>query len=283
MSADVTAEISFGASAVEGRTWSVSAMRAYARCPRSWWLMYVAHVDQEDGHDSIRGQIMHAGLAAGCREVAVNLEAGKAMVVALDYGEEALQDAIDEAAGAYPEIVDIEEAAETAVAALRALAPQPGDQVLGVEQQLNIVIDDVPIVYRADLIYRRDGVLVVRDWKSAATLPTRDELRRDRQLHLGALCAARHYGDRVIQGEIASITSALAVSVPIFRSGARDAGAAVVRTARKAEADREFRPTPNEWCGSCKVRAHCPLYAAPGTVITAPDACGDPMEVTTRC
>lgn len=256
------------------RTWSISAVRSYLTCPRQWWLTRVAHVEQEVSPESYRGQLMHAGLAAGYTE----------MDRAQREPERWLPDVIarrTEAAVVHGvareatrlQVDDVDEAMDTACRTMRYLGPRPDDDVLGVERELSIRVDGVPITYRADVVYRRGGRLVVRDWKSSSQLPRRRDVPRNWQLALGALCAARTFGGGA-DVEIASIASAVAVTVPITPDKAQEAGQVVVEVAHLAELELQrpvpFAPERGEACGDCPVRRFCPLFVELGAEIPTP-------------
>jgi hypothetical protein len=254
--------------------WSVSAHRLYDGCPRAWWLRNVAHVPTEDSADSVRGVVLHAALAAGyAADYRVQQEGWPSDSAHVDV---AVEKAVVKAVGDFPDYDDPDEAIDTCLRALAYLGPQPGDRVIGVEVDMEIAVDGVPIIYRADALYERAGVLVVRDWKSTAELPRSRDLTRNRQLALGALCAGRTYAPKRIDIEIASINAAVAVSAPIDVTAARSAGSVVAATARKAQADTTFEPKPGEVCADCKVRAHCPVFAPDGTSIFTPGPDGQP-------
>lgn len=255
----------------EPRTWSVSGARAYTACPRQWWLVYVAHAPQESGFDSIRGQVLHAGIAAGYSTHAAAVAEGRDMVVAIRRSHVAVEHAVCKAAARLGH-EEVDEAIDTAIECLNELYPMPGDEVLLVEQSMHIEVDGVPIQYRADAVYRRDGVLVVRDWKSNKELPKRRELPQNRQLALGALCAARTYRETKVTVEIASIGSGVAVDCPIDRSAAQEAGRWVAEVAHVADADRVFEPRPGTECARCSVRAHCPVFATDETLVITPES-----------
>jgi CRISPR/Cas system-associated exonuclease Cas4 (RecB family) len=259
----------------EQRVWSVSAMRTYVTCPRQWWLSYVAHAPQEQGVASIRGQVLHAGVAAGVAAFDAARKEGRDVVVAIRRMHAAVEHAVCKAAARLGH-EEIDEAVDTAIECLNELGPEPGDDILLIEGRMDIEVDGVPITYRADLVYRRAGRVVVRDWKSRKDLPRRRELPRDRQLTLGALCAARTFGVTQVDVEIASIGSGVAVDAPIHPSTAQDTGRVVAEVAGKAEADREFRPRPGAACARCPVQAHCPTVALIGAEILAPGPDGRP-------
>lgn len=234
--------------------WSPSAHRAYRTCPRQFWLEYVARVGRTDSPESVRGQVMHAGMAAGW---------GGAALVAMNHEADRL---------GLPDSLDPEfsEWTETVYRALARLGPEPGDELLGAELELRSECDGVPLKARLDLVFRRDGILRIYDWKSASELPRREEVRRNTQLGLGAFLAAREYGTDRIKVAIASIGSGVACEVDMPPDMAEAAARRVAETARRAQVDTEFAPVRGEACADCKVRKFCPLFAAAGTVIPAP-------------
>jgi CRISPR/Cas system-associated exonuclease Cas4 (RecB family) len=261
------------------RRWSISATRAYLACPRQWWLTRVAGVEQDNPDANFRGVLMHVGLAAGYAEMARAQREPEGWLpdAVARRGEAACEFAIAKEADRLG--IELEdEPIDTACRALAHLGPQRGDEVLGVEYDMDIRVDGVPIGFRADVIYRRNKVLCVRDWKTSSTLPKARDLPKDWQLCLGALCAARTFGDRVVRVEIASINAAVAVRFPITADQAQEAGRIVAQTAREAENDLECLPLPGSACAECKVVKHCPVYAEPGTVILTPYSDGSPAS-----
>lgn len=265
---------------------SISGTRDYLTCPRLWWLKRIAHVEQEVSVDSYRGQLMHAGLAAGYAEMhrAQHEREGWLHSVIERRCEAAVEFAIDKESVRL-KLDDYDgEVVDTACRALHHLGPRYGDVLIGVEYDMDLRIDGVAIGYRADVIYRRDGLLTVRDWKSAKTLPKARDLHLNWQLALGALCAARTFGDTLVRVEIASIGSAVAVGALMPRSSAQDGGAVVVETAGLMELELKrptpFAPEPGEACAECPVRRHCTVYAEPGTVAPTPYRDGSPALTT---
>lgn len=229
---------------VSQRRWSISAVRSYLACPRQYWLTRVARVEREVAGANFRGVLLHAGLAAGYR---------------CGGDEEATVDAIHEEGRRLGVEVE-DEVFDTALKAFRFLGPLRGDEVLGVERELEIIHKGILIMYRADVIYRSHGVLTVRDWKSSSTLPRARDLEQDRQLALGALCAARVFNVIEVRVEIASIGAGVAVSALMPMATARAAGDTVAEVAVRIEADREFNARPGAACAACPVRAFCPVY-----------------------
>ena len=259
------------------RKWSISATRSYLACPRQWWLTRVANVERTVSEDSFQGQLMHAGLAAGYAEMGRAWAEGRNLQVVQRRGEVACEFGIAKEADRLA--IDYEDGlVDTAVRALMHLGPRQDDQVVGVERDMDLRVDGVPIGYRADVVYRRGGVLVVRDWKSRKSLPKARDLPRDWQLALGALAVARTYGETVVRVELASINGATSVAFPITAQAAQAAGRIVAETARTAEADTECLPLPGAACNDCKVVAHCTVYAKPNTVILTPFPDGSPAS-----
>lgn len=248
--------------------WTISAARAYQACPRMWWLTRVANVAQVVDPDSHRGVLLHAALAAGYEELVRALADGSSSFVTQQRRDSAVVHAMVTEADRL-KVPYSEEAADTAIRALEHLGPQPGDEFLGAEDNLDIEHNGVPIRYRVDLLYRRDGVLVVRDWKSAAPPKARD-LLGNRQLALGALCAARVFDANRVDVEIASINAAVAVSTPANVAVARSAGDVVVAVAGQVAADTEFETRKGTACNTCRVTAACPVYAADGVMVPIP-------------
>lgn len=245
------------------RRWSISAARSYAACPRQFFLTRVANTPRDVSGTNPRGVLLHAGLAAGFSTADWCRLQGLAGQEATDYRDQAVMDAVDNeiAKLSLPDDED-DEIVDTVLATLDHLGPQPSDLVLGVERELQITHRGVPISMRVDVLYRRRGMLTVRDWKSASELPRARDLPYNRQLALGALCAARIHGDTRVWVEIASIGSRASVVTEIRAEHARAAGDAVAATARQAEADTEFRPRPGSACADCPAWRSCPVRGA---------------------
>lgn len=254
--------------------WSVSAHRAYRECPRKAWLMRVANVPRDVDPSNHRGIVLHAGMAAGYSYLDQHGRDYSRMTPGAVRNELwwAVSCAVTEAAlAAGMDSWDADEAYTTVIRALAHLGPQARDRVLGVEREMTAIVDGVTIVYRADVLYRRDGRVTLRDWKSSSELPRRYELVGDRQLGVGALCAARTFGVTEVDVEIASIGAGVAVSAPMDRASALESASAVADSAREFAQDREFEPTPGEACATCPVKRSCPVYVPDGRLIPVPD------------
>lgn len=150
------------------RRWTYSAAYAYTLCPRQWYLTRVTGAPRAPSSlESFRGQLIHAGLAAGWPVAHRLLREGSTKAAIALHSEDALIDAMEIeatriATATTPEMID---------AACRVLAhcgPVRGDEFIGAEIDLDMRVDGVPVGYRADLIYRRGDVYTVRDWKGLA-------------------------------------------------------------------------------------------------------------------
>ncbi|MGH3986432.1 MAG: RecB family exonuclease [Pseudonocardiaceae bacterium] len=240
--------------------WSVSRHRAYITCPRQYWLTSVAKVPREDSPASVRGQVLHAAVAAGWAKAAV----GAGADAVLGAIEVAADDEVarHERRGTQITDYDMWSWIELAALTVEHAGPKPGDTLLGVEYEVRSEVDGVPVMARLDLVYETaDGTLIVRDWKSSSEVPTQDDLLRDVQLGLGALLAARHWGRTRVRVEIGSIGAQVVSGVDMPRERAQGTGERVAASARKAATDTEFTPRRSEACAECKVRRFCPLFA----------------------
>lgn len=263
--------------------WSVTAHRTYRECPRMAWLLRTPGVERDTDPSNNRGIVLHAGLAAGYDQLAACRDRPMTPGAVRRRVADVVDAAVTAAAVGMTDF-DADEAYTTVLAALEWLGPLSRDHVLGVEHEMVIVVDGVEVVFRADVIYRRDGIVTVRDWKSSSTVPRRHELFDDRQLSVGALCAARTFDVVDVDVEIASIGAAVAVSARLNKTAALAAAYAVADSAREFAQDREFEPTPGEVCATCPVRRYCPVYAPKdSTWIPTPDGRGgvtSPMRLT---
>lgn len=250
---------------VRQRPWSVSRHRAYRTCPRMAWLLNQDDVPRTDSPESIRGQVMHAGMAAGWKAWGVDGVTSGARLLDIIEGATLIESdrhRMDEH--------EIDEALETALTAFDRLRDQMnGCTMLGVEEELHGAIDGVPLMARVDYRFMRGSALCVYDGKSSKELPRREEVRRDTQLGLGAYLSA-DYDTGCIRVAIASIGSGVAVEVDMPPDMAEAAARRVATTARIAEQDTTFEPQRSAACGDCKVRRSCPLFATgpvpePGT------------------
>lgn len=255
--------------------WSVTSHRTYRECPRKLWLLRVADAPRDVATSNSRGIVLHAGMAAGFTYLDQHgRDYSKATPGAVRRGlRRTVSDAVSGAAqAAGMDSWEADEAYTTVLRALETLGPQARDKVLGVEHEMAITVDGVEITYRADVTYRRDGVTVLRDWKSSSELPRRHELADNRQLGVGALCVARTFGVTEVVVEIASIGAGVAVSAPLDRATAADAASAVADSAREFAQDREFEPTPGEACATCPVRRFCPIFGDPSGALNPLEA-----------
>lgn len=245
--------------------WSPSAHRAYRTCPRQLWLEYVARVKGVDSPESIRGQVMHAGMEAGWNgayfggfQVSQRVE---------DHIEFQMATYADERFGIAADDPELAEWIETVTTAIRRLGPvHPGDHARIVaemtEGEVVGEIDGVPLKARIDLVFGCDDVMCIWDWKSSKELPRREDVRRDTQLGVEGFLLRQQYSlTGPIRVAIASIGSGVACEVDLPPDMAEAAARRVARTAREAQQDTEFAPVRGAACADCKVRKHCPLFA----------------------
>ena len=254
------------------RVWSPTKIRRYRTCPAQWRLMEDLPRGRRPEFDLglatplKLGIIAHAGMQAAyevARDGLRPYRPGEMMSVFSD----AALDAVARAAEGFElgetfEVVQVEE--EVLAALGRLPRPRPS-AVVGIERQLDDIVDDVPMVNVLDLILQTGAAsLHLRDWKrrSIKSLPLSSALLDDPQMCSYRSAVARHFpwATRVTVGLYSLISNReVIVELPLSRALGTMAGEVAVT--RRAEEDTLCRPTPDgENCERCPVKAQCPVW-----------------------
>lgn len=253
-------------------TWSPTKIRRYRTCPRQWALMEARPRGQRPEFDLDLalplklGIAEHAAMQAAYEAARDGLrlyQPGESMSVFSDAALDALYVALDGFGLAEaPEAAQLEEE----VLAVLDRLPRPRPRaILGIEQQLDDVIDGVPFVNVLDLILQTGATsLHLRDWKrrNIKDLPKTLELLDDPQMCSYRSAVARHFpwATRVTVG-LYSLISNREVSIELPLARAMGTMAGEVATTRKAETDTVSRPTPDgSNCQRCPVKPQCPVW-----------------------
>lgn len=253
-------------------TWSPTKVLRYRTCPRQWALVEAqprgrrSEFDLDLALPLKLGIIEHSAMQAAyevARDGLRPYRPGEFMAVYSDAALDALDTALDGFGLAEaPEAAQLEE--EVLAVLDRLPRPHPS-AVLGVERQLDDVIDGVPFINVLDLILRTGATsLHLRDWKrrNIKDLPKTLELLDDPQMCSYRSAVARHFpwATRVTVGLYSLISNReVWAELPLTRAMGTMAGE--VATTRKAESDTLCRPTPNgSNCQRCPVKPQCPVW-----------------------
>lgn len=163
-------------------TYSFSKLAAYDQCPRMWELTYILKAPKLKGAFSEYGTLMHSVLE--------RYERGELPLSALadtfDWEWDETFKGIQFPPNKY---VDLAESYKNqGMTFLQNFKGIPDDtKILGVEQHFEIPIGDFVLQGFIDLIYERDGKLVILDWKTAKAYSKSELAHKQRQPYLYAL------------------------------------------------------------------------------------------------
>ncbi len=237
---------------------SVWSCREYALCPRRYRFSYVERVAPDRlVPDSWRyGTVVHRALEAAYRlrvAGAPTLEMEEAAVAALHRAWETERLPDDDATW--------RDRAERLVRRTVADELVRDDDILGVEHRFSTrTYDGIAFTGYADLVLRRDSHTVeIVDHKITRNVADRRTLKQDQQLNLYGWLAQNEWpwARRVLATHHyppASTTVTVELTEESMESTMRD----LARTARRAAADVDYRPTPGVHCGHCPWAARCP-------------------------
>lgn len=254
------------------RVWSPTKIRRYRTCPAQWRMMEElprgrrADFDLDLALPLKLGIISHAGMQAAYEMARDGLRPYRPDEFMSVYSDAAL-DAVARAADGFGlgETFELVQVEEEVLAALERLPRPRPSAVIGIECQLDDVVDGVPIVNVLDLILQTGATsLHLRDWKrrSIKSLPLSAALPDDPQLCSYRSAVARHFpwATRVTVG-LYSLISNREVTAELPLSRALGTMAGEIATTRKAEEDTLCRPTPDGGnCERCPVKAQCPVW-----------------------
>lgn len=253
------------------RTWSVTAARTYATCPRQWSYRagphYTRMIDRVTPVHRKRGRALHDAIGAAwqaCQQEASanpdgypTPEAGETMLRYREAAEKALN--VAWTAHTLPRDAGLAQATLGTLLELLGREPVPvAWSVAEVEAEHRFTTAaGLPVVIRPDLVFSTADGMVIRDWKYgnvAARVPATDH-----QLNVYVVGLAHRYPQvRRFDIEFRSISGATVVSA---RAQPEQAAAALnwlEATAQTAEADTVCEPRPSDECGWCPFRPICP-------------------------
>jgi putative RecB family exonuclease len=270
--------------------YSHSRIASFEKCPLQYRFRYIDRIKSDiRGIEAFMGNRVHEALEHLYREKG----AGRVAPV-------------DEILGVYAARWDAEYAAETVrivkkefnaadyqaigERCLRAYharhAPFDGGTTLGLEKKFQFALDPSGRFQLMGFIDRlsraAEGVYEVHDYKTSATLPSAEDLRRDRQLTLYQMAVSALYPDA---REIRLIWHYLAHDRDLEsrRTEAEIAAhrAATLRLIGAIEAAREHPPHESALCRWCDYRDICPAQKDKAAAERAAEAAAGAMAVGT--
>jgi RecB family exonuclease len=236
-----------------------SRLSTWLDCPRRYRFVYVDRPQPAKGppwaHNSV-GATVHAALAAWWA-LPVDRRtpsAAAALVVAkwipLGFRDETQAD-------------EWRARAADMVAAYVATL-DPHDEPVGVERTVAMRTDRLAIAGRIDRLDRREGELVIVDYKTGRHVLTTDDARGSMALALYALAASRTLRARCVRVELHHLPTGDVVrwehtEATLARHLARATDAALEASSAQTSGDPDAFPArPGPMCGWCDFAAHCP-------------------------
>lgn len=238
---------------------SVSRVKRYAQCPKSYELHYVQKKPATPNASLTFGKVLHAALERTYRQIVADRIAGR-------FPRELLVDAYKyECARAG--LNDFSEFAEGLALLKDYVAEHPvvdHASVLAIEQEFRLPVDRFEVLGYIDRVDRIDEETVeVVDYKSNRLLFSRDEVDQDLQLSVYAL-AARVLWPWAKEVRLSFYMLRHAVRIETSRTHAQlDAARAYVATlGHELETATEFAARLNANCAYCDHHVDCPAYAS---------------------
>lgn len=148
-------------------------------------------------------------------------------------------------------------------------ALDPGAEPPGLERTVAATTARLAVSGRVDRIDRRDGELVVVDYKTGRWIPDEEDARGSQALALYVLGARRTFRANCRRVELHHVPSGTTAafehteqSLARHVGRAEDTAADILRAAMASAAggsdDEAYRPQPGSQCGWCDFRRHCP-------------------------
>lgn len=239
---------------------SVSRLKLYEACPRSFFYRYVGreHGSAQTHSASDEGKVLHAALEAVYVWILREEYAGA-------FPEEHLVAAYK---SAWQESGLVELAVyQEGLAMLRAYARGRGAvdhfDILSAEQEFNFDVEGFTMNGYIDLVERvSDDRVRIVDYKSNRRLFTRDELANDLQFSIYGMAARELYPwAKSVEFEFRMLRFDVAQRTTRAASQIDDTAGYVVGLGRRTETDKTWEPRLNENCGYCEHRTRCDRYA----------------------
>lgn len=253
--------------------YSHSQLETYENCPLKYRLQYVERI--RTGRKSIEafmGSTVHAALEKLYRDIVMSRCPGEDELSSyyLDLWDSTIRDDVFVVRRDY----DMEDYRQTGLRCVRDYHrrhfPFAGGVPVWLEKKVTIPLRD-PAGGRIDftgILDRLDslgeGRYEIHDYKTSTTLPSRQELERDRQLSLYQLAVEEAFEDA---REVELVWHYLAFDRELRlrreRSELERIAAAAASTVRAIEACEDFPARESALCDWCELQAYCPRRKHP--------------------
>jgi RecB family exonuclease len=237
---------------------SVSRVKRYAQCPKSYELHYVKKKGSTDSVALSFGKVLHAALERTYRQIVADRVAGvfpRRLLVShyrYEFGRAGLTDfaLFDEGLAMLKDYVAQHPYVEH-------------DQVLGIEQEFRLPIDRFEALGYIDRIDRIDAETVeVVDYKSNRQLFSREDVETDIQLSVYAMAARALYPwAKKVRLSFYMLRHALRLETTRTPKALDSARQYVAELAEQMETASSFPARLNANCAYCDHRGDCDAYA----------------------
>lgn len=138
--------------------------------------------------------------------------------------------------------------------------------ILGVEDEFTIQIEDFNLTGFLDLIYEKDGLLIIRDYKSKGEIKKAEQQHYARQLYIYSAYVKEKYGRFPDRLEFFCFRKNHVLEISFSEADYKEAIRWAINTVAKIRNEWEFNKTPSQFfcMNLCNVRGDCPYgrYAA---------------------
>lgn len=165
-------------------TWSFSRLSTYEQCPHSWKLQYIDKVEQLPNSWAFLGNLLHL-----CIEDILNGEKTPEEASEIFWQQSENCPPFPKFLGKQKEII------RDSVTNWLYDFKMPTSEILGVEPEFNIPLGEDALKGFIDLATRKDGDIVVNDWKISTPFKPADIPKKRRQLYLYGAATEVLYGE----------------------------------------------------------------------------------------
>lgn len=240
---------------------SPSSASAFDHCPRRWKFKYVDRLKEPSGQPALVGTFAHRVLELLCELP----PGGRTQETAKALARQCWPEMADDPEFAALELDDEGERAFRwqswlAIAGLWALEDPADVDVVGTERKVSAQLGDVPFLGIVDRLDRREGQLVVSDYKSGTVPRLRFRGDKIQQVLLYAAAIAETEGELPDRARLLYLGQRI-IDIPVTPRRLEEATGALgttwdeVGTACSAGA---FEAKPGVLCGWCPFAEQCP-------------------------
>ncbi|MBC7246391.1 MAG: PD-(D/E)XK nuclease family protein [Actinobacteria bacterium] len=249
-------------------TYSHSQLETFEACPLKYRLQYLERIKAgRRGIEAFMGSVVHATLEKLYRDLRMSRLPGPEEVgrYFLDQWEAGFGDDIFIVRSEYR----AEDYRETGLRCVQEYYaryhPFTGGVPIWLEKMVRIPlydaegrqIDFVGVLDRLDGL--EEGRYEIHDYKTSQTLPTREQLEKDRQLSLYQLAVEKAFPDaREVELVWHYLVFGRELRLKRERRDLDGVAAAAVEVVQRIESSQEFPPRESELCEWCEFQEYCP-------------------------